>query len=187
MEKEEVETKEAEKVEKAEQKEKSEEETEEQPKEEKPEEEAKQSDVDCSVDPITRLEKEIASEKGTAKTIGEFLLSRFKEDQLFANKFNEKKNSLKAVMAYIMQEAQKLASNGSACIDHETVFGWAVHAVDEGIIKASPVRRSFAKKEKVEKKEPETANPVVAKEKPQEKGQEKPKLKDKGFEQLALF
>lgn len=152
--------------------------------EEKPEEEAQQSDADYSVDPITRLEKEIAGEAGTAKTIGEYLLTRFKEDQVLANKFNEKKNSLKAVMAYIMHEAQKLASSGSACVDHETVFGWAVHAIDEGIVKtnASPVRRPFVKKEKVVKEEPETADQVIAKEEPKQKT-----IKAKTFEQMSLF
>lgn len=77
------------------------------------------------------------------------------------------KKDLSGFMTYASQEARKLADKGAnfACIDHTTVFGWAIHYFEEETIegklfnqdgseykteKTKPVKKETSKKETIE-------------------------------------
>ena len=51
-------------------------------------------------------------------------------------KINNGKKTLSQCWSYIVSEAKKLAKNNCACVDDETVFGWAVHFFEEDSIEA---------------------------------------------------
>lgn len=61
------------------------------------------------------------------KIIADYLLTR---DDL-KEKLENPKKTLSEMFKYILTEARKCAEEGCACIDNETVFGWAVHYYDE--------------------------------------------------------
>lgn len=65
------------------------------------------------------------------KKIGEYLADRAKEDPSVAKNLEKEQKTLDKCYAYIKNEARKQAVNGCACIDDETVYGWAVHYYDE--------------------------------------------------------
>lgn len=54
---------------------------------------------------------------------------------VLAEKINTGKKTLKGFFVYARGEARKTAVNGCACIDDQTVFGWAVHFFEEEEIK----------------------------------------------------
>ena len=53
-----------------------------------------------------------------------------------AEKINNGKKTLSQCWSYIVSEAKKQATNGCACIDDATVFGWAIHFFEEDSIEA---------------------------------------------------
>lgn len=84
---------------------------------------------------------------------------------VLAEKINVGIKTLKGFFAYARGEAQKLAINGCACIDDQTVFGWAVHYFEEeeikepampqepkSVIKATEVTKKTEKQKSVEVK-----------------------------------
>lgn len=74
--------------------------------------------------------------KNFVDAIKEYLDKRANDDELFAAKYIGSKKTVKECCAYIMQRARKEASNGSAVIADEVVYGWAVHFYQEDDIKA---------------------------------------------------
>lgn len=54
---------------------------------------------------------------------------------VLAEKINTGKKTLNGFFAYARGEAQKLAVNGCACVEDQTVFGWAIHYFEEEEIK----------------------------------------------------
>jgi hypothetical protein len=54
---------------------------------------------------------------------------------VLAEKINTGKKTLKGFFVYARGEAQKLAINGCACVEDQTVFGWAIHYFEEEEIK----------------------------------------------------
>lgn len=81
-----------------------------------------------------------------------------------AEKINGGKKTLKGFFGYARGEAQKLAVNGCACVEDQTVFGWAVHYFEEeeiketatpqeskAVIKATKTAETPVKAQKVDK------------------------------------
>lgn len=69
-----------------------------------------------------------------AKAIVAYLSERIKTDTNLAEACNKEKKTVSGMMAYIKQEARKQAVNGMAMIDDQTVYGWAVHYIQEDSI-----------------------------------------------------
>lgn len=65
------------------------------------------------------------------KKIGEYLAERAKTDPSIAENLKKEQKTLDKCYTYIKNEARKQAVNECACIDDETVYGWAVHYYDE--------------------------------------------------------
>ncbi|MEG0365535.1 MAG: Cas9 inhibitor AcrIIA9 family protein [Coprobacillus sp.] len=75
------------------------------------------------------------------KKVAQYLLSR---DDIQSNLAKENK-SLKEMWGYIRSKAQKHAKDNCACINDETVYGWAVHYYDEDDIKIEQIKNSAVK------------------------------------------
>ena len=83
-----------------------------------------------------KFKEELANEKNPATIrIGEYLAKRAETDPSVAINLGKENKSLAECYGYVRNEARKQAINGCACIDDETVFGWAVHYYDEDDIK----------------------------------------------------
>lgn len=79
-----------------------------------------------------KFEKELKqSNNPSIKKIGEYLAERAKTDPSVAKNLEKEQKTLNKCYAYIKNEARKQAVSGCACIDDETVYGWAVHYYDE--------------------------------------------------------
>ena len=79
--------------------------------------------------------------------------------ETLTEKINNGKKTLSQCWSYIVSEAKKQATNGCACIDDATVFGWAIHFFEEDGIEAKHYEakatvKTTAKPEK--KAEPKT-------------------------------
>lgn len=79
------------------------------------------------------------------KKVAQYLLSR---DDIQTNLAKEKK-SLKEMWEYIRSKAQKQSKDNCACINDETVYGWAVHYFDEDDIKIEKIKDAVVKQGKV--------------------------------------
>ena len=64
---------------------------------------------------------------------------------VLAEKINGGNKTLNGFFAYARGEAQKLAVNGCACVEDQTVFGWAIHYFEEDEIKEPTVAKKPAK------------------------------------------
>lgn len=60
---------------------------------------------------------------------------------VLAEKINGGNKTLNGFFAYARDEAQKLAVNGCACVEDQTVFGWAIHYFEEESLKETAVPR----------------------------------------------
>ena len=54
--------------------------------------------------------------------------------EMLAEKINCGKKTLSQCWSYIVSEAKKLAQNNCACVEGDTVFGWAIHFFEEDSI-----------------------------------------------------
>ena len=95
------------------------------------------------------------------------------------------KKTLDGFMKFATEEARKIAEKGSmcACVDDETVFGWAVHYFEEeSIIEKlyNPDGTEYVPQKKVEKK-PEAKKPTP------KKAVEQPKKMVSFESQMSLF
>lgn len=80
--------------------------------------------------------EELIKEKNPAVIrIGKYLEERAKSDPSFEKILHKENKSLNECFQYIINEAKKQAKSNCACIDDDTVFGWAVHYYDEDDIK----------------------------------------------------
>lgn len=83
---------------------------------------------------------------------------------VLAEKINGGNKTLNGFFAYARGEAQKLAVNGCACVEDQTVFGWAIHYFEEedikepvtpqepkAVIKATKAAETPVKAQKVDK------------------------------------
>lgn len=69
-----------------------------------------------------------------AKTNNEKLILKYLEEnasEILKEKINSGEKTLKECWEFIKGEARKKAVNGCACIDDQTVFGWAIHFFEE--------------------------------------------------------
>ena len=64
---------------------------------------------------------------------------------MLAEKINGGNKTLNGFFAYARCEAQKLAVNGCACVEDQTVFRWAIHYFEEDEIKEPTVAKELAK------------------------------------------
>lgn len=98
-----------------------------------------------------KFKEELANEKNpTIIRIGEYLAKRAETDPSVARSLAKENKSLAECYVYVRNQAKKQAINGCACVDDETVFGWAVHYYDEDDIKES---KHDIQKEKEKKEE----------------------------------
>lgn len=125
---------------------------------------------------------------------------------VLVEKINSGNKTLSGCWSFITKEARKLASNNCACVDDQTVFGWAIHYfeeddIDEAIDKAAEERRKIkAAEEEKKRKEREEAQKKldaaaeeVRRQKEKEKAEEaarkaaeaEEKRKQKEFEQTG--
>lgn len=111
-----------------------------------------------------------------AKTHNEELVLEYLKENVseaLADKINNGKKTLSQCWNYIVSEARKVAVNNCACVENETVFGWAIHFFEEDDIKGVDV--AVPAKAKVENKP--TKVPV----------KKKPKTEDNSVNQISLF
>lgn len=78
-------------------------------------------------------------------------------------RINNGKKTLSDCWKYIVSEAKKKAVKGCACIDDQTVYGWAVHFFEEDSITA-PKATPSARVETADKKPSVKENKPSAKE-----------------------
>lgn len=64
--------------------------------------------------------------------------------ETLADKINNGVKTLSQCWNYIFSEAKKLAENNCACVDNDTVFGWAVHFFEEDGITAEKYNKTIA-------------------------------------------
>ena len=106
---------------------------------------------------------------------------------VLAEKINGGNKTLNGFFAYARGEAQELAVNGCACVEDQTVFGWAVHYFEENEIKEPATPQEPAKVIKATKA---AETPVKAKkdEKPSTRTEKTKKPEDKPVSgQMSLF
>ena len=90
-------------------------------------------ELDFSMSVEERLTKEIEfAETQYEKTVGEFLLKKFKEDEPLKEAYFNRKVTLTDVWKSIMDAAKKKAVGGACCMSDEEVFGLAIHFVQDG-------------------------------------------------------
>lgn len=95
-------------------------------------------ELDFLMDPIERLQKEIDfTNSDYQKIVGEFLISKFKDDEVLKNCYKERKVTLKTIWDSIVAAAKKKAVSGAAVMSDDEVFGLAIHFVQDGEIKAN--------------------------------------------------
>ena len=82
---------------------------------------------------------------------------------VLVEKINAGKKNLDGCWSFITKEARKVANNNCACVDDQTVYGWAIHYfeeddIDAAIEKAAEERRKIkAEEEEKKRKEREEA------------------------------
>lgn len=103
--------------------------------------------------------------------IAEYLLTRSDMKE----KLDNDKKTLNEMFDYIVSEANKQKNGNCACVDDDTVYGWAVHYYDEDNIEFKKVGN--VKVDSNNKKE----------EKPISKKVKKEKVKNELEGQLSLF
>ena len=119
-----------------------------------------------------KFKEELANEKNpTIIRIGEYLAKRAETDPSVARSLAKENKSLAECYVYVRNQAKKQAVNGCACVDEETVYGWAVHYFDEDDIKESEydVQKEKEKKEEYGKLSKTSIDTISSVSKPQKK------------------
>ena len=100
---------------------------------------SKTIELDMTMNPSDRLkiEMEALAENDQMRLVAKKLLEGFEKDQNLAKAYLDRKVTLEAVIKYITSEAKKSAVNNCAMIDDQTVYGWAIHFVQDGDVKPS--------------------------------------------------
>ena len=91
-------------------------------------------ELDMTMDPAERLkvEMEALAENDQMRLVAKKLLDEFSKDQNLSKAYFDRKVTLDAIIKYIMAEAKKAAVNNCAMIEDKTVYGWAIHFVQDG-------------------------------------------------------
>lgn len=126
----------------------------------------------------------------TAKTDNEKRVLEYIEKNAtdyLCTKINNGKKTLQGCWKYITEEARKQAVNGCACIEDNTVFGWAMHYFEEDSIKegATPKPKTTTMPSTTPTKQP-TPKPI---QKPTPKAEplKKATQTSQAHEQLSFF
>ena len=95
--------------------------------------------LDMTMDPSERLriEMEALQENDQMRLVAKMLIGEFSKDPNLSSAYKERKVTLEAIIKFIMEEAKKAAVNNCAMIDDATVYGWAIHFVQDGDVKPS--------------------------------------------------
>lgn len=98
---------------------------------------AKKIELDMTMDPSERLtiEMNALAENDQMRLVAKMLLDEFAKDGNLAKAYFDRKVTLSDVVAFIASEAKKSAVNNCAMISDETVYGWAIHFVQDGEVK----------------------------------------------------
>lgn len=99
-----------------------------------------------------------------AKTNSEKLILKYLEEnasEILKEKINAGEKTLKDCWEFIRGEARKKAVNGCACIDDQTVFGWAIHFFEEDGITVSVKKGRGPERPDDEEEEEEAPKKVV--------------------------
>lgn len=72
------------------------------------------------------------------KSCIDYLNEYAKSDAVFRQKLETNSQTTEDLEWYIMGEARKHLGGRSGAIEKETVYGWAIHFVDENITKTKP-------------------------------------------------
>lgn len=94
-------------------------------------------ELDWDMDPAERLKAEADSlkEGDQMRLVADALQKEFAKDPDLAAAYKDRKVTLEAVIGYIMDEAKKVAVDNRAMVSDETVYGWAIHFVQDGKVK----------------------------------------------------
>lgn len=116
-------------------------------------------ELQMDMDPVERLTKEIEFTKiESAKRVGQFLLEQFKKDVVLRECYRDRKVALNNLWGYIVNQARKVADGqGSCAIDDETVYGWAIHFVQDGEIKEPATEKLVVTRTVITEEEKEQA------------------------------
>lgn len=98
---------------------------------------------------MTNLTAEGAAQKRILDYINE------NASETLTEKINSGKKTMAGCFDYIKNEAKKQAVKGSACIEDQEVYGWAIHFFEEDSIKEGEIKQSAT----VYKPEPAKAEP----------------------------
>lgn len=79
------------------------------------------------------MELKLNAENKNEKRVLAYLEANASE--MLAEKINSGDKTLRGCFKYMSEQAKEFAINNCACIDDETVFGWAVHYFEEDEIK----------------------------------------------------
>lgn len=131
-------------------------------------------------------------EKGQAKRIADYLLTRIETDQCLKEKLEETNKTLKGCIEYVKSEARKQAENGMAWVSDEEVWEWVVHYYLEDSLDFEPKAAAPKKEKEPKTKKVETLfgeEEIVIEKKKATPKVEKPKkdIKEELENQLTLF
>lgn len=100
--------------------------------------ETKTVELDMGMDPSERLrfEMDALDENDQMRLVANELLKEFEKDPNLAKAYLDRRVTLESTSRFIREQARKAAFGGVAMIDDETVYGWAVHYVQDGEVKA---------------------------------------------------
>lgn len=170
----------------------------------------KKIDLDWGMDPSERLriETEALPENDQMRLVAKELIAEFAKDPNLAEAYRAKKRTLEEVIDYIVGEARKMAVGSRAMVSDETVYGWAIHYVQDGEEKETKVKKlsvnvltreteeEIAEKAKKDFYESEMrrlkdeAERKAKKERERaekKKAEEEAKKRERGYEQVSLF
>lgn len=169
-------------------------------KETEPKSKKETLELDFSMDPVERLEKEINfTDEQFQKIVGNILLDKFQTDEILKNCYRERKITLEDTCKSIVKEAHSRAIKGAAYMADCEVFGLAIHFVQDGETKEKKQETFTLTKEAKQSIEEQAKAEYLAKQKKKleeadkkRKEQEKQKLekeenKRKESGQLSLF
>lgn len=119
------------------------------------------------------------------EAIAKHLLAQAKKSDAFRIKCQSSNKTLGGILSYCKSEAQKMCKGSVVMVDDATVYGWAIHYIEEDAInfEGGKCENPEAKKDKpkAEKSENKLAASL------EKKKAKKPKQDDSLFGQLGLF
>lgn len=80
---------------------------------------------------------------------------------VLVEKINAGKKNLDGCWSFITKEARKVANNNCACVDDQTVYGWAIHYFEEDDIDAA-IEKAAEERRKIKAAEDEKKRQAAA-------------------------